>query len=305
MRFGKTENNYTFKFINFVFAILIFFNCATFVACQTKEQKVESALKQCQQLLDKDDLEGATQCYAEAAIKHPENDDRIIKAGDEAFFGKCVEYKNKKDVDKTLKCFYAVAGLLPDKANVHFQLADAYLQYAKEDKKVTGFYDTEILNRAEAAVKKGLEINPDDAPAHGLYSDILEAKNNLRGALKQRKQAVKLDPKADIYLIYLAFIQEKLNENEEAINSYNEALTIKPDRTLVLYKLGKLYETTNKPEKAIEVYETLLKIETPYDDAEERLKTLKDGQANKNQMQEGTVKKNKSKSKGLADSTVN
>ncbi len=275
MRFGKIENNLLLKIFRFVFVILISANCTTFIACQSREQKVGSILKQCQQLLDRDELESAIKCYAEAAVKYPENDGEIIKAGNDAFFGKCVEYKNKEDVKNALRCFYAAVGLVPEKANVYFQLADSYFQYAKQEQETNKFYDQDLLVRAEAAVKKGLEIAPEDAPAHALYGEILERKGDWQAAVREYKTTVKLKPETDFYWLFLAVAQEKAEKTQEAIESYKRVLTLNPNKTLALYYLGKLYEKTGNTDKAIENFEKLLKIDSEYDDARERLDELK------------------------------
>lgn len=49
-----TENSY--DGLNLLSCLLAFVVCQSFIACQTKEQKVAAALKQCRELLDKDDF---------------------------------------------------------------------------------------------------------------------------------------------------------------------------------------------------------------------------------------------------------
>lgn len=274
MRFGKIENNTLPKLLKIIFAGLISCNCAYSVACQSKEQRVTSALQQCQELLDKDNLSSALKCYMEAGAAYPGAVDRIVETGDKAVFKKCVEYKNKKDIKNALLCFETAAGLLPDKANVHFQLADSYFQYAEQEQKITKFYDKNLLDRAEAAVKKGLQIAPEDAPAHALYGDILGKKRDWQAAVREYETTVKLKPDADFYWLFLAIAQEKAEKTEEAIESYKRVLTLAPGKTIALYYLGKLYEKTGNTNKAIESFEKLLKIDSDYDDAKQRLENL-------------------------------
>lgn len=273
MLFGRTDNN----ILKFVFTLLVFCNCITLVACQTNEEKVSSALLKCQQLLDKNDLSGAFICYGETSRAYPEADDLITQTGEEAVLKKCVEYKDKKDLKNALICFEGAVGVLPDKANVYFLLADAYYQYAKREREEIGFYpDFDLLNRAEEATKKGLKLHPKDAPAHALYGEILSEKGDWTSSVNEFKEAASLKPEEDFYWMFLGIAQEKAGKSEEAVESYKRVLNLKPDKTLALYYLGKLYENIGKIDEAIETFEKLLLIDPNYDDAKKRTKALKE-----------------------------
>ncbi len=253
-----------------LFSVILFL-CQTFAGCQTKEQKVEIALNQCQQLLDKDDVQSAGECYEKTGFANPERMTEISKVAEDSIDKKCFELYDKKNYRQSIVCFYSIIAFKPNNANVYYFLADSYLQYYKTSNNGTG----DLLVLAEEAVNDGLKINPDDADLHYLYGEILISKNRIKEALSEYKQAVKIKPNEILYRIKLAITQEKLGSYWEAVTSYNQALLIDPNDTLSLYNSGMLYEKLSRVDEAIFAYEKLLKIKTKYDDAKERLERLK------------------------------
>jgi len=252
--------------------LLTLIACQSFVACQTKEQKATAAMRQCQQLLDKDEVLAAGDCYGTAIIANPASATEISKTGEEAVYKKCVELHDKRNYKQAVICFDAVTALKPDSWSVYFLLADSYYQYNKISDNGT----TDLLDRAEAAIKQGLELRPESAESHSLYGDILNLKGEVKKALSEYKQAIKIKPKEILFWIEQAIVQEKLGEDTEAINSYNQVLQLDSKQTIALYNSGLIYEKQGKTDEAIAAYEKLLQIKTEYDDAGQRLKLLKD-----------------------------
>lgn len=276
MRFIK--QNSRLKLSKAVLTFLLCGLCLISVSCQTKEQKVESALKRCQDLLDKDILQDIGLCYAGAIEANPESADRISKAGEEALFKKCVEFKKRKDFRNSIICFTGSVGLQPDKANGYFQLADSFYQYYKESYTRTGQKDFDLLNKAEEALKTGLEINQKDAPAHALYGEIHQELGNFQGALEEYKRVLEIDPKASLFWVSSGSIQEKIGRKVDAVESYKKALEINPKDKTALYFLGLLYERLGKTDEAIESFKKLLEIEPTNKESLQKLKELEERQ---------------------------
>ena len=249
--------------------------CQNFVACQTKEQKATAAMQKCQQLLDKDEVLAAGDCYGTAIIANPESATEISKTGEEAFYKKCVELHDRENYKQAIICFDAVTTFKPDSANVYFLLADSYYQYNKVSDNGT----TDLLDRAEEAIKQGLQLHPESAEFHSLYGDILNLKGELREALSEYKQAIKIKPKEILFWIQQAMIQEKLGNDSSAISSYYQVLQLEANQSIALYNSAKLYEKMGDRDKAIAAYEKLLQTQVNYDDAEQRLKLLKEDRA--------------------------
>lgn len=180
----------------------------------------------------------------------------------DAIFKNCEELIENKESKKAVICFEEAVKINPKSVASYIYLADEYRKLNQFDK-------------AEEAIKKALLISPERAMAHNTYGLILEEKGDLQGALKEHKQAVKLEPKKDWMWVYLAFAQTRVMDTEGAIESYNQALAINSNDTLSLYFLGKLYEQTGNKNKAIETFEKLFKINSDYEDVKERLERLK------------------------------
>ncbi len=270
MRFINSVN-----LLNFCFAVLLICNCAFSVACQKQEEQIASSLEKCHEFLDKDNVEEAGLCYQREIVAHPSEAARISKLGEEAVFKKCLEYKEKKDFQKSIICLEGVVGLRGDSANVHFQLGDSYFQYYLQDQKKLGYADNDLLHRAEASIKRSLEIDSEKAITRATYGEILERKGDLRGALREYRQAVKFDPKFSLYWIKLALVQEKMNDSVGALESYQNALKINPNDTDALYFLGAFYEKNGRVKEAIEILERRNKLETPNEETLQKLNELK------------------------------
>ena len=272
MLFINRQNKKRFFYLTLTF--LLCGSCLLTVACQTKEQKAAAVLKKCQSFLDKDDVAGASTCYAEAVIADPENGGEISKAGKIAVFKKCVDFNERKDYKQAIICFDGFIALEPNKASNYFLLADSYYHYFKEGVKANGQRDIELLERAAEAMQAGLKLKPEDATAHSLYGQIMADKGDKQKSLSEHQTAVNLDPKADVLWIFYMFAQERFDENAGAIESCQKALALEPNDPTALNLLGKLYEKVGKRDEAIETFEKLLKIQPDYDDVKGRLEKL-------------------------------
>ncbi len=269
---GMANNQSKNMVSQILFILLALVASQSFVACQTKGQKATAAIQKCQQLLDKDDVLAAGNCYGDAIVANPDSATEISKTGEDAVYKKCVELHDKQNYKQAIICFDATTALKPDSAKVYFLLADSYYQYNKVSDNGT----TDLLDRAEEAVKRGLQIRPESASAHGLYGEILDVKTNYRQATEEYRQAIKLDPKISDYWTMLALTQEKLSNLNEAATSYKSALVVNSKDTTALYFLGVLYEKMGKLDEAIETLEKQQNLETLDDETEQRLKALKD-----------------------------
>lgn len=267
MRFINYGRNGGSRLLYLLFVVV---SCQTFVACQTKPLDIATALKPCQELLDKDELSAANECYRMAMLKYPQNAVEISKNGEGVFFKKCVELEEeKKDYEQAIVCFEGMTVLSPDKASVYIHLASSYYEDSKTVKD-----KTDDLARAEEAIKKAIEIRP-TAIAHETYARILEEKSDYQNSLKEYREAIRIEPDDTLYLIRLALAQEKTNDFGGAIESYQRALTINPKDTNALYFLGLLYEKTGAIDKAIETIERRIAIEPAKQETLNKLKLLK------------------------------
>jgi len=258
----------------FLLLLIVFLDCPAFVACQTRRESVAASLKQCQQLLDKDDVIAANECFGKAIVANPQSAAEISKAAENSILDKCVELlEKKKNHEQAIVCFEGLSVLLPDKSSVFIYLAESYYKYNKAIDNKTD----ESLASAEEAIKKAIRLRPESAIAHETYGRILEQKGDLQGALKGHQEAVKLQPKDNLYLMGLAMIQDKMGNTNEAIASYQQALKIESNYELALYFLGNLYAKTGETDKAIETLDKLFELVPNYDEkTKQTLKSLKE-----------------------------
>jgi len=260
--------------------LIVFTSSHTFIACQTKPEGAASALEQCRQLLDKNDVIAANDCFGKALVAHPQSAAEISKAGENSILEKCVELlEKKKNYEQATVCFEGLAVLLPNESSVFIYLAESYYKYNK----ATNDKTDESLASAEKAVKKAIELRPESAIAHETYGEILERKGDLQAALREHQQAVKLEPKDNLYLMRLAMIQEKTGDINQAIASCRQALEIEPNYELALYFLGNLYVKTGETDKAIETLDKLFELVPNYDEkTKQTLESLKEKRKSKN-----------------------
>ena len=241
-------------------------------ACQDKQKSVETIIQGCQVFFDKDNLEEASNCIQKAMFANPEQAEEISKLGADAFFKKCVEIKDKKDYQKSIICFEGLTVLMPNSANVQFNLADSYFEFYKEN----GYEDNDLLDEAEKSVRKGLEIRTDDIKAQLLYAEILESKRKYWEALVLYKRLVKVRPKEALFWTNLGYIQQKLDKDKEAIESFEESLRLNPNISPAQMFLAISYRKIGNTQKAIEVLEKLLEQEPDNTEAQEELEKLKE-----------------------------
>lgn len=263
------------KTLQFFIVLILTTSCFLSVSCQTKEEKVASVLKQCQTLLDKDDLDKATTCYADAVLANPNDYAEISLTGKKALFNKCSEYRENKNYEKAIVCYEGYTAVDENFSNAYFLLSSCYLDFYKEKKKSSKANNDDLLILAEEAIRKGLMINPEDAHPHTLYGEILKEQNEDEKALYEYNKAVKLAPNKGIYFVRMAFIYEKLGQSEAAIESYKKALAINPNDDVALWFLGMLYNKQGRCSESIEAIEKSIKIEPTSDYNMQQLETVK------------------------------
>lgn len=241
------------------------------VSCQVKPKDVAAVLQPCQELVEKEDLLAVGNCYNEQLAANPQFAAEMEATFSKSFFKKCLELKEKENYEKAIVCLEGASVLASHSANIQYQLARSYYEYNKTKRE----NDFEILDRAENAIKKSIELNPDEASSYYVHGRILAQKAQFREAIAEYEKAIKLEPKTAFFWFELAITQDAIEDTSSALSNYHQALMLDPRNTLALYNSAKLYEKTGNIEQAIANFERLLAIKKPYDDAEERLENLK------------------------------
>lgn len=279
MFFGEAKNNN----LSLIVAILLVCLCFISVACQSKEQKLEVSLNNCQNVLNNGDLSNSVICYSNIETSFKEFGNIIDKQRDGAFFEKCSEYSKNEELKNSILCYETLSNLSQDNALAYFKLASAYLNFIKYEKRIEPYSENlgasktrVLIEKAEEAVKKGLKISESNSAAYSLYGDILLENEEWHRAINQYNKAIELAPNDASNRVFLAIAKEKVGEYDFAIESYKKAIDLDADLELAWYNLGILYEKKGNFKDAIKCFEKVNELHPNFDDTNERLENLKE-----------------------------
>ena len=125
-------------------------------------------------------------------------------------------------------------------------LGGAFIRIARE----TG--DVDSYSRAEAALEKALEINPNYSSAISYLATVLYAKHDFTGALKRAERIYSFDPGAAQALAVVGDSHLELGDYGEAESAYDKLLDL--SQTPPVYsRLARLAELKGQPQEAIEL----------------------------------------------------
>src|SRR5207245_5682043 len=131
----------------------------------------------------------------------------------------------------------------PDAAGTHFLEARIYA--AQRD-----------WPRAEAELRKTIELNADFAVAYDLLVSVYLAANKLPQAITELETLLKKNPSNAVALTIEAIVYDKMNDYQKARDTYEKLLALNPDSVLALNNLAYLYaEHLNQLDRAYELAE--------------------------------------------------
>lgn len=126
---------------------------------------------------------------------------------------------------------------------------------------MTLLYQRKDLKGAEAAFRKVIELNPNNAKAHYRLGVALIQQNKLEEAIAEYRQAIRIDPNdaaAHNDLGLALTLQGKL---EEAITELRQAIRLNPDNAKAYSNLGLALFQQGKTEEAIAEYKQVIRID--------------------------------------------
>ena len=125
-------------------------------------------------------------------------------------------------------------------------LGEAQLALAR----VSQLYDWD-WPAAEKEYTRALELNPNDAMAHGWYGEYLLATARYEEAIVQLRQAVALDPLSSNHAAGLGFVLYLARRYDQGIREFQKALELEPDMIYAHQGLGWVYEQKKMYREAI------------------------------------------------------
>lgn len=116
------------------------------------------------------------------------------------------------------------------------------------------------LPEAEAACRRLLAIDPDNAVAHFNLGQVADAAGRSADALASYRRAMAINPELAAIRLPLAVALHKLELAEEAMDAYRRVTTGGPDQALALFNLGTLHEARGELAEAATAYEAAIAI---------------------------------------------
>jgi tetratricopeptide (TPR) repeat protein len=117
---------------------------------------------------------------------------------------------------------------------------------------------------AEKSFKRALELKPDYPAAHYWYSSLLGVTDRESEALAESEKARELDPLSPLYTTNLGRAYYRLRDYERAINFLNQALEERPDNRSAMYVLAHAYIQKARYSEAIDVLEKISAVNKWY-----------------------------------------
>ncbi len=117
-----------------------------------------------------------------------------------------------------------------------------------------------LFDKAEAAYRRILESDPQNADALALLGCALSERKKHPEAVAAIEAALKLDPQAALFHFHLGNAQDKAGNPEKAEAAFARAIALKPDWDEAWYNLGNAQRALRKTGDAATSYERALKI---------------------------------------------
>jgi tetratricopeptide (TPR) repeat protein len=105
-------------------------------------------------------------------------------------------------------------------------------------------------DKAEAALRKALELVPTARYAHNNLGQALEGQKKIKESIPEYEKEIELNPKDPWAPENLGRIYVSLGQFEKAVPVLEAAATVAPENPAVQFNLGRSYAKTGQPEKA-------------------------------------------------------
>ncbi|MCX8160499.1 MAG: tetratricopeptide repeat protein [Candidatus Saccharicenans sp.] len=115
--------------------------------------------------------------------------------------------------------------------------------------------ETNQLDEAEAVFKKLAAMNQRDAITYyGQIMQMYDRAQKYDKAVEAARKIVEINPKNEVALYNLAIMYDRLGQLEEAASTLNECLAVKGDYTHAWFNLGIVYDKMKKHPEAVEAF---------------------------------------------------
>ena len=129
----------------------------------------------------------------------------------------------------------------------------------------------------ESALRRAVELTPNDAEAHNNLGGVLKDQGDMDAAAASFRKALKINPKLADAHCNLAMVLQAKGQLNEALAGFRQALKIKPNYVDAHFNLGVLFNTLNRLDDAEASYRRALQLKPDYAEVHSNLgNTLQD-----------------------------
>jgi tetratricopeptide (TPR) repeat protein len=131
----------------------------------------------------------------------------------------------------------------PDLCDAHVSLGMVKLRYEWE------------WQGAESEFRRAIELNPESAPAHFWYANLLGVMGRPAEALAESERAKELDPFSPLVVMNLGRAYYRARDYDRASDYLERVVAEDPKNSSALYVLGYVYLSKGMNEEALKVFE--------------------------------------------------
>jgi tetratricopeptide (TPR) repeat protein len=170
-----------------------------------------------------------------------------------SLFNLAGKFYYQKDFDQSLQLISRLKKLKPASPAAH---------------NATGVLLDELkrYDEAEAAYRKAIELNPDEATAYSNLGNLLSDENLKRydEAEAAYRKAIELNPPLDFAHVNLGQLYFDLGKPQEAINILTEAIKLSLESARCYRQRGIIYQTIGDLETALDDYKKAIELQPDY-----------------------------------------
>jgi eukaryotic-like serine/threonine-protein kinase len=165
--------------------------------------------------------------------------------------------RNTEDFQKAREYFQQAIAVDPNYALAHTGLADtlALMPY------YGNFRPSEYMPLAKQSAQKALEIDPNLAEAHASLGQILlNYDYDFKGAERELKRAIELDPKYPSAYQWLSEVYHYQGNGNQALSEINKALELDPLALVINNQKGRVLNLNGKRDEAVAQFKKTIEL---------------------------------------------
>lgn len=208
------------------------------------------------------DLEKAIEAYRQAALAQP-NDARLWAemARVQTYYStlKTTDAQRQATLEEALQSANRAVEIAPENSDAHAVRAFVLDWYA-QPVYVGAEQATRMLNDAEAAAVRAMQLDSTNALALAYYAEILVDQQKWSQAEQYIRQALERNPNLmDVHRV-AAYVYENMSDYPSAVLEYDEAIRLSPNLTYLYIRVGANLRQLKQNDRALEYFSKAVDI---------------------------------------------